>query len=138
MLGVWAHPDDESFLAGGLLADAARRGAVVRCVYMTAGEAGQCADGPIPSSALAVLRQRELAAALQQLGVDDARLLGLPDGGLLGVPTPAAVERIHDELVAFAPDVVVTFGADGFTGHPDHRCVSHWVETAVTRWDAAT
>ena len=29
------------------------------------------------------------------------------------------------------PDTVLTFGPDGFTGHPDHRTVSAWTDLAV-------
>jgi LmbE family N-acetylglucosaminyl deacetylase len=31
------------------------------------------------------------------------------------------------------PDTVLTFGPDGFTGHPDHRAVSGWVDLALGR-----
>ena len=31
------------------------------------------------------------------------------------------------------PDVVLTFGPDGITGHPDHRMVSRWVTEAWRR-----
>lgn len=134
VLGVWAHPDDEAFVAGGLLGDLARRGSLVRCVHATAGEAGQWADKPVSPSELARVREAELAVALEQLGVQGTDMLGLPDGGLVGVSASAAVERLRAELVEFAPDVVVTFGADGFTGHPDHRCLSGWVTAAVVRW----
>jgi LmbE family N-acetylglucosaminyl deacetylase len=31
------------------------------------------------------------------------------------------------------PDTVLTFGPDGFTGHPDHQAVSAWTDLAVAR-----
>jgi len=31
------------------------------------------------------------------------------------------------------PRTVVSFGPDGFTGHPDHRAVSAWVDLALAR-----
>lgn len=134
VLGIWAHPDDEAFVAGGLLADAARRGANVRCLHMTAGEAGQCAHGAITPARLAATRLAELSAALKRLGVDGPHVLGWPDGHLSHVPDRVGVERIRSELIAVDPEVVVTFGPDGFTGHPDHRLVSRWLSTAIADW----
>ncbi|MGH2751031.1 MAG: PIG-L family deacetylase [Actinomycetota bacterium] len=49
-LGIWAHPDDEVFVSGGLLADAARRGERVVCIHMTSGEAGLYYRRPRPPS----------------------------------------------------------------------------------------
>ena len=40
VLSVWAHPDDETYLCGGLMADAVRRGNRVVCVTATRGELG--------------------------------------------------------------------------------------------------
>ncbi|MGH3589327.1 MAG: PIG-L deacetylase family protein, partial [Pseudonocardia sp.] len=40
ILGVWAHPDDETYLCGGLMARAARSGDRVVCVTATRGEQG--------------------------------------------------------------------------------------------------
>lgn len=134
VLGIWAHPDDETFVAGGLLAAAARRGDRVRCLHLTAGEAGQCAAGPTTPARLAATRVAELSTALAHLGVDPPHVLGWPDGGLAGVPDRIGVQRIRAELVAVDPDVVVTFGPDGFTGHPDHRILSRWVTAAVGDW----
>lgn len=137
LLGVWAHPDDETFVAGGLLADAARRGDRVHCLHLTAGEAGQCAHGPTPPARLAALREAELAAALAHLGAEPSHPLRWPDGGLARVPDAVGVSRVRAELDAVEPDVVVTFGADGFTGHPDHRRLSRWVTAAVAEWGRA-
>lgn len=134
VLGIWAHPDDETWLAGGLLADAARRGARVHTLHMTHGEAGQCAHGPVSAGKLAQIRTAELTAALRHLGVHDQHVLDYPDGQLASISDERAVTSIHGELAAVNPDVVVTFGPDGFTGHPDHRRLSGWVDAAVSRW----
>ena len=44
LLGVYAHPDDETFCAGNTLAKYATAGAEVMVVSMTQGEAGQIRD----------------------------------------------------------------------------------------------
>ncbi|MGH2787542.1 MAG: PIG-L deacetylase family protein [Actinomycetota bacterium] len=44
ILCAFAHPDDETYLAGGLMAEAARAGRRSVCVVATRGEAGHRAD----------------------------------------------------------------------------------------------
>ena len=44
-----------------------------------------------------------------------------------------AVEKLACLVGEVRPDTVVTFGPDGFTGHPDHRTVSAWVDLALAR-----
>ncbi|MFP4636651.1 MAG: PIG-L deacetylase family protein [Nitriliruptoraceae bacterium] len=132
---MWAHPDDETFVAGGLLAAAARGGARVRCVYLTHGDGGQCAHGPVSRAELAALRAKELIAAHRHLGVAERRLLDHPDGHLAELPDDDPIDTIRAELAATVPDLVVTFGPDGFTGHPDHRTVNRWVHAALSRHD---
>src|SRR5918998_1048475 len=40
ILGIWAHPDDEAYLSGGLMAMARDNGSRVVCVTATRGELG--------------------------------------------------------------------------------------------------
>ena len=135
ILGIWAHPDDEVFASGGLMADAVRRGDRVVCLHLTRGEAGLYFRQVRAARELASVRSAELAASLARLGVSEQRFLDLPDGGLCLVPWEDMVARLHDELVDIDPDVILTFGSDGFTGHPDHKAVSAWVSTAVRLWN---
>lgn len=135
VLAVWAHPDDETFVAGGLLAAAARRGARVRCLYLTHGDGGRCAHGPVSRAELAALRAEELVAAHRHLGVAERRLLHHLDGHLAELPGDGPVDTIRTELAATDPELVVTFGPDGFTGHPDHRTVNRWVHAALAHHD---
>ena len=48
MLGVWAHPDDETYLAAGLMAVGVRQGNRVVCVTATRGEEGSWDEGRWP------------------------------------------------------------------------------------------
>src|SRR3989337_2089141 len=123
IVGIWAHPDDEVFTSGGFMADAVRRGDRVVCLHVTRGEAGLYFRQAYPAHALAAVREQELSESLARLGVTEQRFLDLPDGGLCLVAWDEIVARLHDELVDVSPDVVMTFGADGYTGHPDtaHR-----------------
>lgn len=127
---IWAHPDDETYLAGGLMAAAAANGQRVVCVSATAGEHGT--DDPVnwPPARLGRIRRWEATAAMAILGVTDHRWLGYPDGGLARLDPAGPVARLRDLLVEVLPDTVVTFGPDGATFHPDHQTISRWVDLA--------
>ena len=127
VLMLWAHPDDETYLAGGLSAALTDAGHRVVCLTATRGEAGGTAYE------LGRIRTAELEAALRVLGVDEHHWLNYPDGGCADVDPDAASVRVGAILDDVRPDTVVTFGPDGYTGHPDHRAVSTWVDFAVDR-----
>ena len=121
VLMIWAHPDDETYLAGGvsaLLTDAGHR---VACITATRGEAG--GDGHV--------RTVELEDALDVLGVGEHHWLDYPDGGCADVDADEAVTRIRSIVDDVQPDTVLTFGPDGITGHPDHQTVSAWTDSAL-------
>lgn len=135
VLGIWAHPDDEVFVSGGFMADAVRRGHRVACIHMTCGEAGLEYRQPCPPEMLARRRRGELENSLGRLGVAEQCFFGFPDGGLIEVHAEDAIERIHHALVDVNPDVILTFGPDGYTGHPDHKVLSAWVSAASRLWN---
>jgi LmbE family N-acetylglucosaminyl deacetylase len=124
LLGVFAHPDDEVYCAGGTMARAAEAGAEIMIVSATRGERGQIRD---PAAAtrrtLGTVREDELRAAAAELGVRRVQVLDYPDGALqqhrssLGAAIAGIIRQ-------FDPDTVITFGADGGYGHPDHVAVS--------------
>jgi LmbE family N-acetylglucosaminyl deacetylase len=126
---VWAHPDDETYLAGGLMAMARRIGHAVTCVTATNGDLA-ADDGE--RSRIGAIRSAEVISALAVLGVDDGVQLGLRDGECDRVDDDSAIATIAAILSDRAPDTVVTFAPDGLTGHPDHRAVARWT-TAATR-----
>ena len=130
VLTVWAHPDDEAYLAGGLMALAADAGCRVVCVTATRGELGTAEPLRWPPARLAPVRERELAASLAALGVKEHHWLGIEDGTCATtspIPPVATIARLIRDVGA---DTVVTFGPDGLTGHPDHRAVSRWTTQA--------
>ncbi|MEV0563041.1 PIG-L family deacetylase [Dactylosporangium sp. NPDC050588] len=133
IVSIWAHPDDETYGAGGIMAAAIANGQRVVCVSATAGELGT--DDPVawPPERLGRTRRWEAAAAMAVLGVTDHRFLGYPDGGLAAMDPAEPVERIAALLADVAPDTVLTFGPDGGTFHPDHQTISAWVGAAWER-----
>ena len=117
VMAVFAHPDDESLSAGGLLA-------------RTAGEGGRTA---VVTSTWAPDSRRaaELAAALRLLGAGPPRLLGYADARVpdsakgrprfCDAPLDDAVCSLVEHIRDFRPDIIVTHDAyGGVTGHPDH------------------
>ena len=131
LLGVWAHPDDEAYLSAGLMAEYRRRGDRVVVITATLGERGTSDPVTWPPERMAVLRERELRASLAAVGVDELHLLGFMDGELAWND---ATDRIAELIAEIEPDLIVTFGPDGMTNHPDHRAVSAW---ATDAWRAA-
>ena len=134
ILAVFAHPDDETYLAGGTMAAAVDAGQRVVCVSATAGERGTDDPTAWPPERLGRVRRWEAAAAMAVLGITDHRLLGLPDGGLADLDPDEHVGRLVELLHEVRPDTVVTFGPEGGTFHPDHQTVSRWTGLA---WEQA-
>ena len=134
LLGVFAHPDDESFCAGGTFARYAAHGAEVMVVSATRGEAGQIRSaGTATRRTLARVREQELLVACQRLGIQHARCLDYADGTLKGVDQEVLIKDIVELLRSFRPDVVITFGSDGGYGHPDHIAISAATTAACLR-----
>ena len=136
-VSVWAHPDDETYLAGGVSAALRDLGVRVVCVTATRGEAGGPGSDAAARSALGRLRTGELEEALGVLGVEEHHWLGHQDGECAQVDADVAADQVTRVLDEVQPQTVLTFGPDGFTGHADHRAVSHWVDLAVRRSTAA-
>jgi len=130
-LGVWAHPDDESYLCAGLMARATRAGDRVVCVTATRGELGSPDEEKWPPGApLAAVRTTEMEAALGVLGITEHHWLDYPDGRCPQVDQDEAVRRVAEVMAEVRPDTVLTFGPDGMTGHDDHKTVCRWATTA--------
>jgi LmbE family N-acetylglucosaminyl deacetylase len=125
ILGVFAHPDDETFCAGGTLAKYVASGAEAMVVSATRGDAGQIRDARAATRrTLGQARERELAAACGRLGVQHARCLDYGDGTLKDIEQETLTRDVVEIIRAFRPDVVITFGEDGAYGHPDHIAIS--------------
>ncbi len=131
VLGIFAHPDDETLCAGGTLAKYASAGADVRVVSLTKGGAGEIRDASVATRAtLTEVRERELAAAGRELGLAGTTCLDLPDQGLSQIDTRTLAGLVSTTLDEVDPDVVITFGPDGFSGHADHTAVGAAVTAA--------
>ena len=166
LLLVHAHPDDESIGTGATIAKYAAEGARVTLVTCTLGEHGEVIPPSLAHLAaesedrLGEYRIGELAAACAELGVTDHRFLGGPgrwrDSGMMGADANddprcfwrADVSQAADALLAVIrdvrPQVLVTYDANGFYGHPDHiqahrvacRAFQHATDLGLTKFYA--
>jgi LmbE family N-acetylglucosaminyl deacetylase len=134
IMGVFAHPDDEVFCAGGTLARWTEAGAVAMIVSATRGEAGQIQDAHIATRhTLGAVREQELRTACAELGVRRIECLDYHDGALAEVDPARLAAEVAAYIRDFQPDVVVTFGPDGGSGHPDHIAISFATTLACQR-----
>jgi LmbE family N-acetylglucosaminyl deacetylase len=133
LLGVWAHPDDETYLSSGLMARAVRRGERVTCVTATRGEEGSLDEERWPTATLGQVREAELMRSMEILGVTDHRWLDYHDGTCASIEPEEGIGRIQKVMKEVQPRSVFTFGPDGMTGHPDHKAVCAWTTEAFGR-----
>jgi N-acetyl-1-D-myo-inositol-2-amino-2-deoxy-alpha-D-glucopyranoside deacetylase len=136
VVAVFAHPDDESLLAGGVLAGFAASGSRVAIVSLTRGELGPGGRaGEAGTAELAQTRVRELEKAAEALGASSAECLGFRDGELDALDLEQAVEAIGSVLERERPDTVIGFSEEGLYWHPDHVAAARFVGAALGRID---
>ncbi len=124
LLAVVAHPDDDTFACSGTVAlHADEPGFRFALVHVTSGESGMISDPSLATPAnLGAVREDEDRRSWVALGrvPDRHEFLRYPDGGVADAPFDELVERIAAILREERPDVVITFGPEGVTGHADH------------------
>ena len=143
LLGVFAHPDDEGFGSGGMLAMLAARGAHLTLVCATNGDVGEISDPSLATPEnLAEVRQQELRNAMDVTGVKDVRFLNYRDSGMAGTDDnnhpdslnqaddERAVKQLMEIIREVRPDVIITHDPSGGYGHPDHRAVCRHTTSA--------
>jgi len=134
ILGVFAHPDDESFCAGGTFAKYTHAGAQAMVVSATRGQAGQIRSAQVATRrTLGQVREQELRRACQRLGVQHMVCLDHGDGMLKEVDQEVLIGQIVQIMRSFRPAIVITFGPDGGYGHPDHIAISTATTSAIMR-----
>jgi LmbE family N-acetylglucosaminyl deacetylase len=143
LLVAVAHPDDETFGCGSLLAYADELGvpSVVACA--TRGEAGSPTPGRgLDDADMATVREAELRAAAEFLGVERIELFDWADSGMDGEPASGTLvaeplDNVADRIASLIDDVhpTIVVTLDGSDGHRDHAHVRDAVLLAVERTD---
>jgi LmbE family N-acetylglucosaminyl deacetylase len=133
LMAILAHPDDESLGNGGALAKYAAEGIEISLVVATRGERGWPGDeSQYPGlEALGKIREAEVRAAADVLGLSNVDFLDYLDGELDTVPLAGVIAKIVGYLRRIKPDVVVTFGPYGGYGHPDHIAICQFTTAAI-------
>ena len=126
LMAVFAHPDDEVSI-GPLLAKYASEGHTVHLVIAGSGEQGVTPHSNIQAGdELGAARREEARCAARKLGIREPFLLALRQ---IGTPQTGATfaARLRELIDQVKPDVLVTFGPDGLTGHGHHIAVGNVV-----------
>ncbi len=124
LLAVFAHPDDETFRPGGTLALLAKQGIRVVVLTFTRGQAGSCGNPPLCTrQELPAVRERELRCACSSLGIQPPILLDYHDGQLAEADPETLIAEILAIVRELHPQIMLSFGADGLSGHPDHIAI---------------
>lgn len=124
---VAAHPDDDVMGAVGIVARLRHEpGFRFVLVHATDGEAGDIAPGSgATRETLGAVRREEDRAGWRVVGrpPDRHEWFGFPDGAVADLPDGVLTARIAEVFTQERPDVVLSAGPDGVSGHPDHIAV---------------
>lgn len=157
LLFVHAHPDDETLATGVAILHHVAQGDDVHVLTCTLGEEGEVIPADLAhlegaeGDPLATHRREELTGAVSVLGVTHHYLGAADEGGRpayrdSGMVGSAAFEHprafagadflevaalMRATISEIAPDVVVTYDAEGGYGHPDHIRVHDAVRGAL-------
>ncbi len=135
----YAHPDDESFGNGGLIAKYVNEGADVYLICATDGDVGTIpADMQGQFESIRELRLSELDCANEVLKFKQMFLFHYKDSGMMGSETSEdpdclwaswnrephkVTKRVVEVIREIKPQVVITFNKYGGYGHPDHIAI---------------
>lgn len=132
LLLILAHPDDESFGAGGVSRLYADQGAEIALVTATRGEAGKAGEPPLCSrDELPARREAELRRAADLIGIRHLHLLDYVDKHLAEAPPDAIRRQLVEQIRRHRPHIVITFDPNGINGHTDHIAMSRFTTDAV-------
>jgi len=137
LMGILAHPDDESLGCGGVFARYSAESVECYLVTATRGDRGRFhgmppGDAGHPGAeALSRIREAELRGAASTLGIREVSFLDYGDGVLDRADPRQAIDRIAAHLRRIRPQVVLTFAPEGGYGHPDHIAISQFTSAAI-------
>jgi len=133
VLTIFAHPDDECLVAGGTLRACSESGLGTIVISLTRGEQGSIAEPELAMrEMLGVVRESELRAACEKLGVTAVECFDFPDGALAWADAAEIKNVLSERIKHWQPEIIITFGAEGLYWHPDHIAVHELTNAAVS------
>ena len=130
LLFIGAHPDDETFFAAGTFAKYVSEGAAVSVFCATRGQSGKTAD-LCSTEELPHVREQELHAAMNAVGVLDVELLDYLDKHLADAPPEEIRHRLVRTIRRTRPHLALTFDPYGANQHVDHIAISRYASDAL-------
>lgn len=139
ILTILAHPDDEAAVAP-VLAKYSKDNKVFLIIAADGRYGVRDHAGIPPGDSLVQVRKLETICACGQLGIQSPIFLDFHDG--LGVvdgigeyfdQTLELKEKLKTQIEEINPDLIISFGPDGDTGHPDHRGISDITTEVILR-----
>jgi len=145
VLAFFAHPDDETILAGGILALLANSGAKVHYLVATRGEGGEMGEPPLCSQEeLGEVREKELSCAVQTLNGWSLSLLDYVDPVVQGDQLYAYTEdleklstEVYEVIHSRDIDVLISHGTNGEYGHPAHVITNQAATASIKKYLAS-
>jgi N-acetylglucosamine malate deacetylase 2 len=136
LLAVFAHPDDETSATAGTLMHYGRHGVDIHVVTATRGERGDLGTGDliIARRDLPAVREAELRAVLALYGAHPPILLNYRDQELSTADFTTLTHDIMRIMASVQPEVVLTFGPSGISGHDDHKTIHRAATAAFHRY----
>ncbi len=128
-----AHPDDETFGAGGTIAKYIKEGKQIMVVTFSYGEASHAW---IKKRVTRDIRKKELANAMKIMGYQKHMNLGLTEGKFL---EEAEQKNIKEEIIKiineFKPSKIFTHSLEDRDPNGDHGCVNKIVMNTLEKME---
>ena len=136
ILGVFAHPDDETSGCGGTFTKYAAQGVDIHVITATRGELGTLGTGDmhLTREELPAVRESELRAVLLSYGANPPILLDYRDQEVKDANQGEIIEKVFSVMMDVRPDVVITFGPMGISQHDDHVAMHRAALAAFDRY----
>lgn len=130
-LAIIAHPDDESFLFAGTTKKFEEEGKKVAVICATRGEHGtDRLNRNLSEKKMSEIRTSELLKACNILHCDCKKFFNHKDGFLADLNFNRLVEELVNEINLYQPQIILTFGKEGVSGHKDHIAIGQAAKEA--------
>src|SRR5690606_28984379 len=126
---IFPHPDDESFGPAGAIHQQIKEGNEVYLLTLTKGGATKVRHQlGLSIKEMGLVRETEMQQVKNVLNISEMKILDYEDGNLAGLNPLILEEEVKKWILAYQPDVVITYPVHGGSGHHDHIALHHAVK----------